>query len=242
MSPRTVLALTAAAALTITGMLAGSGSAAAEADRDPSPSEDLSTMPDPDAPEPLWRVWAARDRVEAVTFDWSADSAARGCELIELEIVDEIDEGYNAAVGAPADLVTVRVDRVEECPDAPAGPQTRPGDLTPAAVPPGPSRCNTGTGGPGTICVSSSGGRITASWQYRGSGQVSGFLRIYQIPASSSGCPTGSTWLTSPSMTWNSGQTRSTSKAQSQSGAYSAHIWRATTIGHTNWGATCAVL
>ena len=240
MSPRTILALTAATALTIAGMFAGGGSASADDELDRNPPERLSGMPDPGAPDPLWRVWAARDRIAATTYDWEADSAARGCELIEVELLEEVDEGYNAAIGAPADLATVRVDRVEDCAEGAMESHAAGSDRRPGAAPPGTS-CNNGTKGPGTICLSSSGGRITASWQYRGSGQESGFLRVYQIPSGSNGCPTGSTWLTSPSMTWNSGQTRSTSKAQSQSGAYSAHIWRANTIGHSDWGATCGV-
>lgn len=240
MSPRTILALTAATALTLTVTLAGTESAMADAAPDLDQPDQLSDMPDPGAPDPLWRVWAARDRVAAVNHDWDADSAARGCELVELEILEEVDEDYNTAIGAPADLATVRVDRVEDCAEGAMESHASGSDRRPGAVAPGTS-CNNGTKGPGTICLSSSGGRITASWHFRGSGQERGFLRVYQIPAGSNGCPTGSTWLTSPSMTWNSGQTRSTSKAQSQSGAYSAHIWRANTIGHSDWGATCDV-
>lgn len=202
-------------------------------------ADDDATVPAAHAPVAAWQAWAASDRARAQAHDWAADSAARGCTLIDIDFVTEVDPGYNAALGAPADLATIRVDRVEECEEAAhAGPAAS-DDLRARAVPPGP-QCNSGTQGPGTICLTSSGNWITASWQNRGAAAQTGFLRIYQIPTGASNCPTGTTWHTSATMTWSGGQTRSTSKTQTLSGAYSASIWRQNLLGHSNWGSTCA--
>lgn len=238
MSLRGSLCAAASFALIAAGLVTASPPASAAPEPD-SPTD----LPEPGSEDSQWQTWATDDRADAASHDWAADSAARGCELIEIEITEEVDALYNESLGAPADLATVRVDRLEECEqDATQQQEHTTAEAAPTAVPPGPSRCNSGTKGPGTICISSSGGWVNASWQYRGSGSVSGFLRVYQISTGATGCPTGTTWLTSPTMTWNSGQTRTTSKSRSQSGAYSAHIWRSTSIGSTTWGSTCARL
>lgn len=234
--------------------------AAASGFAPPAPAEGASdepaqtTTPAAHATAEDWESWASREESRAHGYDWAADSASRGCELTELSITTEVDPAHNADLGAPPDLATVRVDRVEQCDESvSAALHTDPADAGAtddseveggagvASVPPG-ARCNAGTRGPGTICLTSSGGWITASWQNRGSASVTGFLRVYQIPSSAGHCPTGTTWLTSPTLTWTSGQTRSTSRAQTQNGAYSAHIWRQNLVGHSNWGGTCARL
>ncbi|WP_164544981.1 hypothetical protein [Antribacter gilvus] len=208
-------------------------------------------VPEPGSSERAWKAWAAADRRAAERTDWKAEAASRGCVLTAVEVVQEVDPAYNRAMGAPADLVTTRVDSTEDCSGSPAMAQaeaqaeagTRASASADAGVlaVPGGSRCAT-TSGPGTICISKGSGRITTSWAYRGSGSVSGFLRIYLISSGSSGCPTGSTFHTGPSSTWSSGQTRSTSKTQTQNGAYSTHIWKKVTVGHSDWGSTCGVL
>ncbi|MCK0118446.1 hypothetical protein BCE75_101238 [Isoptericola sp. CG 20/1183] len=213
-------------------------------------SENLPGVPEPGSPDHVWESWAAEERAQAEATDWDADAATRGCELQEVEISDEVDVDYNRAMGAPDDLATHRVDLVEDCSspeaerlmgtaedgaaDAPAG------DVRTLALSSGTS-CSS-THGPGTACVYKSSGRIYASWKYRGSGSVSGFLRIYQISSSASGCYRGSTWLTGPSSTWSSGMTRSISKTKTTSTGYSGHIWKKVTFGHTDWGSACSRL
>lgn len=170
--------------------------------------------------------------------DWAALAVAKGCTLEDVAIVDEVDPGYNLTMGAPRDLVTVRVDLAESCP-ATTSPT---GGISVMSVPAGP-KCNSQTHGPGEICISKSGGRVYASWNYRGSGAVTGFIQIYQIPTNAIGCPTGTNWHKSGNLAWNANTTNSTSKAQTQNGAYSAHIWKYNGAGsHSDWGQTCALL
>jgi hypothetical protein len=208
-------------------------------------SENLPGVPAPGSSDAAWQKWADAERAQAEQADWAADSRTRGCTLVEATVVDEVDAAYNAAMGAPADLSTHRVDMVEECPEPAAGTLAT-GGLTSSdkvstqAIGSG-NRCAS-THGPGTICVSSSGGRIYASWKYSGSGSVSGFLRIYRIPTSADSCYRGDTWLTGPSSTWSSGMTRSVSKARTTYSGYSAHIWKKVAIGHTDWGRACSKL
>ena len=130
--------------------------------------------------------------------DWAALAVAKGCTLEDVAIVDEVDPGYNLAMGAPRDLVTVRVDLAESCP-ATTSPT---GGISVMSVPAGP-KCNSQTHGPGEICISKSGGRVYASWNYRGSGAVTGFIQIYQIPTNAIGCPTGTNWHKSGNLAWN---------------------------------------
>ncbi|GAA4731572.1 hypothetical protein GCM10023216_24560 [Isoptericola chiayiensis] len=210
---------------------------------DGEPAGNLPGVPEPGSAERVWVEWAAAERAEAEATDWEADAAARGCELQEVTITDEMDVAYNRAMGAPDDLATHRVEMVESCdgPDASGGMslETDRGATT-TAIGSG-SDCDS-TSGPGTICVYKSSGRIYGSWKYRGSGSASGFLRIYQIPTSSSGCYRGTTWLTGPSRTWSSGMTRSISKTRTSYSGYSAHIWKSVWHGHTDWGSTCSKL
>ncbi len=212
------------------------------------PTETPPGMPD-DGSVQEWEAWAAQDRADAEATDWAADSAARGCELIDVTITDEVDPDYNASLGAPADLATARVELEEDCSAASMAvtedDATKSGarsldDGAAYSVPAG-SRCSS-TSGPGTMCLSKSSGRIYASWKYRGSGSVTGFMRVYRISSSSSGCPTGSTWLTGSERTWSSGTTRTISKTAGSYGAYSAHFWKKTWYGHSDWGGTCAKL
>jgi hypothetical protein len=221
-----------------------------------SASADETAQNPPGVPAPgsaagTWEAWAADERADAEATDWAADSAARGCELIDVTITDEVDVGYNRAMGAPDGLSTHRVDLEEDCSDASMavteGAATKDGsaravdDGAAAYAVPSGNRCSSTTG-PGTMCLSKSSGRIYASWKYSGSGSVSGFIRVYRISSSSSGCPTGSTWLTGSESTWSSGTTRTISKSAGSYGGYSSHFWKKVTIGHTNWGGTCAVL
>lgn len=212
-------------------------------------AERLPGVPEAGSPDGVWQAWAAADRQKAASTDWAAAAAARGCVLTGVQIIDEVDVAYNRAMGAPADLVTTRVDTTEDCSGSlamaaatkPTAQRATTTDGVSVLSVPGGTQC-AGTNGPGTICIYKGGGLITTSWEYRGSGSVSGFLRIYQISTSSSGCPTGGTWHTGPSSTWSTGQTRSTSKTQTQNGGYSAHIWKQVLVGHSDWGSTCAVL
>lgn len=228
----------AALALAWTGMAALGGTAGAT--QHASPDHDDDETPAAHASVAQWQAWAEHDLDQARRYDWAADSEARGCTLVEIEFSTEVDPGYNAAMGAPAGLSTVRVDRVEECEEPTAQMKAMTSIQARTASVPRGTRCNYGTRGPGTICLSSSGSWITASWQNRGSAATTGFLRIYRIPTNATHCPTGTTWHTGAQTTWSSGQTRSISKAQTQNGAYSAHIWRKNVVGHSNWGGTCA--
>ncbi|PFG44831.1 hypothetical protein ATJ88_3568 [Isoptericola jiangsuensis] len=232
------LAVAALAAAAAVGTVAPAGAAA----------DNLPGVPAPGSSDATWQEWAQQERAEAEATDWAADARTRGCTLVEATVVDEVDPAYNAAMGAPADLVTHRVDMVEDCPETPAGTLagtldgglTRSDRVATTAIGSG-TQCAT-THGPGTICVYSSSGRIYGSWRYSGDGSVSGFLRIYRIPTSSDDCYRGDTWLTGPSVTWSSGMTRSISKTRTTYSGYSAHIWKKVTIGHTDWGRACAKL
>ncbi|GAA1721919.1 hypothetical protein GCM10009809_17000 [Isoptericola hypogeus] len=240
------LAVGAALATTVApaaGSAAGSTAAASEA-------QNLPGVPEPGASASTWEEWAAQEQADAKATDWAADAAARGCELEDVTISMEVDREYNLAMGAPADLRTHRVELLEDCADlgastsgsAAEGTASRVGTLgaSTAGLPSG-NQCDS-TSGPGTICLSKSSGRIYASWKYRGSGSVSGFLRVYRVSTGSDGCPTGSTWLTGPDSTWGSGDTRTVSKTRTSAGGYSAYIWKKVLVGHTDWGATCASL
>ncbi|WP_277212082.1 hypothetical protein [Isoptericola croceus] len=209
-------------------------------------AQNLPGVPEPGSPADEWESWAADERAEAEATDWAADAATRGCELQEVEITDEVDVDYNRAMGAPDDLATHRVDLVEDC-STPKAERLMSTLDTAAVTDATTMSLSTGTScsstkGPGTACVYLSGGRIYASWKYNGSGSVSGFLRVYQIPASSSSCYRGSTWLTGPSATWSSGMTRSISKTKTTTTGYSAHIWKKVAVGHTDWGSACSRL
>ncbi|WP_278236024.1 hypothetical protein [Isoptericola sp. AK164] len=208
------------------------------------PDGNLPGVPEPGSAADEWVAWAAAERAEAEATDWEADSAARGCELVEVSIVDEVDAAYNEAMGAPADLATHRVEMVESCegPAESGGMTLETGDGTASTTAIGSGSDCDSTKGPGTICIYKSSGRIYSSWKYRGSGSVSGFLRIYQISTSASSCYRGSTWLTGPSRTWSSGMTRSISKTRTTYSGYSAHIWKKVWHGHTDWGSTCSKL
>ncbi|GAA1981955.1 hypothetical protein GCM10009718_18800 [Isoptericola halotolerans] len=229
-----------AAALVLGLAVAPTSSAVAVAE-----PENLPGVPAPGSPSSVWESWAADERAEAEATDWEADAATRGCTLEDVQISDEVDVDYNRAMGAPDDLATYRVDLVEDCSSAEAerlmAPQQKAStDVSTLALSSG-TTCRS-TSGPGTACVYLSSGRVYASWKYSGSGSVSGFLRVYQIPASSSSCYRGTTWLTGPSATWSSGTTRSISKSKTTTTGYSAHIWKKVAIGHTDWGSVCARL
>jgi len=208
--------------------------------------QNIPGVPEPGSSAQEWQEWAAKERAEAEATDWKADSKARGCVLEDVTVTDEVDADYNAAMGAPADLRTHRVDIAENCSAAAtatndvAATSARAGSFAADGLPAG-ARCAT-TSGPGTACLSKSGGKVYASWQYRGSGTVKGFLRVYQISTTATGCPTGSTWLTGSSTSWTNGLTRTISKTQTQNGGYSAHLWKKVTIGHSDWGGVCTIL
>ncbi|MCA5891784.1 hypothetical protein LEP48_00265 [Isoptericola sp. NEAU-Y5] len=223
-------------------LVPGTGTPAAVAEQ-----ANLPGVPEPGSPAAEWEAWAAEERAAAKATDWAADSEARGCVLEDVTVTDEVDRDYNVAMGAPADLVTHRVDLAESCSDAALesvgdGASRSAGATGFAATDlPSGNRCAS-TSGPGTACLSKGSGRVYASWKYRGSGTVTGFLRIYRVSASADGCPTGSTWLTGSSASWRNGTTRTISKTQTQNGGYSAHFWRKVSIGHRDWGGVCSVL
>ncbi|SKC81598.1 hypothetical protein [Krasilnikoviella flava] len=204
-------------------------------------TENLPGVPAPGSPASEWEAWAAQERADAEATDWAADAKARGCILKDVTISAEVDADYNRAMGAPADLATHRVDLLEECGDAPAQAARAATSGTSTLSLPSGNQCEA-TSGPGTMCLTKGSGRIYASWQYRGSGSVTGFLRIYRISSGADGCPTGTTWLTGADGTWRSGDTRTISKTRTTAGGYSAHIWKKVTFGHTDWGGACATL
>ncbi|CAM3430963.1 hypothetical protein [Isoptericola cucumis] len=234
-----------AAALLLGGALATTaGSTAAVA-----APENLPGVPEAGSPAKAWEKWAAQERADAKATDWEADAAARGCELQDVTITSEVDREYNLAMGAPADLETHRVELAERCDGAASlagevgsadGDATRSATTLAAGLPSG-SQCDT-TEGPGVVCLWKDSGRIYSSWRYEGSGTVTGFLRIYRVSTGSSGCPTGSTWLTGADSSWSNGTTRTVSKTRTQAGGYATHVWKKVVIGHTNWGSTCASL
>lgn len=244
MSPGRTVRKHVGAALGVVALALGSALAATVPSQAATAPENLPGVPAPGSPAEAWEEWAAQERAAAEATDWEADSAARGCTLEEVTVADEVDRDYNLAMGAPADLVTHRVDLLEDCDDAAVADtmatRATTSDAAAQALPSG-DRCAS-TSGPGTMCLSKSGGRIYASWKYRGSGSVSGFLRIYRVSSGASGCPTGTTWLTGPDSTWRSGDTRTISKARTSAGGYSAHVWKKVTLGHTDWGGVCSVL
>ncbi|MEL7977728.1 hypothetical protein AAG589_17820 [Isoptericola sp. F-RaC21] len=234
---------TIAAGLGVAALALGATLTAVAPSQAATTEENLPGVPAPGSPASEWESWAAQERADAEATDWEADSAARGCTLEDVTISEEVDRDYNLAMGAPADLATHRVDLLEDCGDAAAADtasRAATSEASTLALPSG-NRCAS-TSGPGTMCLSKSSGRIYASWQYRGSGSVSGFLRIYRVSSGASGCPTGTTWLTGGSSTWRNGDTRTISKTRTSAGGYSAHIWKKVTIGHTDWGGVCSVL
>jgi hypothetical protein len=231
----TVLALGLALGAATSSQAATDGTAA---------GENLPGVPAPGSPADEWETWAAQERADAEATDWKADAAARGCTLEEVTISEEVDTDYNLAMGAPADLRTHRVDLLEKCADSAGASDTAAraatSDAATLSLPSG-DRCAT-TSGPGTMCLTKSSGRIYASWQYRGSGSVTGFLRIYRVSTGVDGCPTGTTWLTGASATWSNGDTRTISKTRTTAGGYSAHMWKKVLVGHTDWGGACSSL
>jgi hypothetical protein len=235
-----------AAALTVAFSVAVTSPAVAE--DDPAPSADVAGVPEPGSSADVWEDWAAGDKAVLEGTDWAAASAGRGCELLELEINGVVDAERNAALGAPADLVTYRSDMVEDCDNLVAESAARESgatglmstDASVTAIGSG-TKCAT-THGPGTICISKSEGLIYNAWRYNGSGSVKGFLRIYKIPTTSASCYRGTTWLTGPNTSWTSGQTRSIGLTRAGYSGYSAHIWKKVAIGHTDWGRACSKL
>lgn len=253
-TPRTrgVLGLAAAAGLLIVGGVAPATASPVDAGTTPAEErENLPGVPEPGAPAAEWEAWSAADREELIAYDWAAEVAARGCELLDVKFVDEVAVELNLAMGAPADLVTTRVDTAEDCEgdiaaalgsSAGSDALSTQGDVGVLSVPPG-NQCNSQTQGPGTICIKKANGKITVSWNYRGTTPpIYGYMRIYQIHTNVTGCPTGTTWHTSDVFTWYTNSTISSSRTQTQNGAYSAHIWRDYGPGYTSWGRTCGIL
>lgn len=220
--------------------LAAALSAPAEADG--TPAENIDGVPTAEASDAQWYAWSEQVRAQARATDWAADAAARGCTLVRVTITDVTMPQVSAAAGAPEDLLTPQVEREEQCDQTQTLSMSGSGDaILPLSVPAG-SQCNGYTRGPGTICVSRSGSSVVASFAYRGSGSVSGFIRIYQVPPGSNGCPTGSTIRTGPVQGYTAGVQRSVSVTVLQNAAFSAHFWRSTAWGYTDWGAACGVL
>lgn len=242
-------AFAGAAALVLTGALA-----AAPATADPGLVPSADGVPEAGSPAAEWYAWAQIQREEARSTDWAAEAASRGCSLVSVTITDTTMPEDAAAVGAPVDLLLPVVDRVENCqPAAPRSVSLRSGAtsttsgaaaaeaFTAMSVAAG-SDCNT-TSGPGSICISRSGSSIVASFTYYGSNTIKGYIRIYDINAGASGCPSGTTLRTGAESTYTYGTSRSTSLVRLARDAYSTHFWRNVGLGHyTSWGSACGVL
>ncbi|SED82178.1 hypothetical protein [Ruania alba] len=184
-----------------------------------------------------WEAWAEALEIEANTTDWAADSAARGCELVSIDIRHTT---VPESEGAPDGLTVPIVERTEDC-TAPAtlSQQDAPQSRTDSSLSTAASACAS-TSGPGRICLSRSGSYVTSSFTYYGSSSPNGFIRIYKR-SSSSGCGTGSTLATGSHYTYSYGETHSVS-AYAGYGNYSASFWRKLSWGHTNWGTVCDTL
>ncbi len=252
---RARLATLTGAALVLTGL---SLPAAAHASLEP-PTDDAAHLESERSPAE-WSAWAQDLRTELEGTDWGALSAAQGCELTSVRIVDVVDPAANATLGAPDDLALPLVQRQEDCGEAIAAgrplsaapaPTTLsvPGDLGDRAddrpeAPPAASlaaaglECDGVTGG--RACISRSGSWVTGSYTYYSSGSTSGFSRLYAI-SSLSGCPRGTTVATGPSSTLGYGD-RSSVSGVLGSGNYSMHFWRKVLIGHSDTGGVCAYL
>ncbi|HIZ35687.1 MAG TPA: hypothetical protein H9815_07900 [Candidatus Ruania gallistercoris] len=222
----------AVAALTSLFLAAGAAQALAAPGAGGSAGDEPST-PDSTATAQEWQDWAGELFTEARGTDWAADSAARGCELISVDIVSTtVPEGTLA--GAPAGLEVPMVDRAEDCESSPTAHGTA--GTTPNSSVVAASACRSITG-PSTVCLNRSGSYVVASYTYRGGGSTDGFLRVYER-SSSSGCGTGST-LGTRSGTFNSGVTYSRSVYHPGYDHFSASFWHETWYGHTNWGTVC---
>ncbi|HLS62854.1 MAG TPA: hypothetical protein VK060_05735 [Ruania sp.] len=218
----------------LTSMLLAAGATQAMAAPGPDAAPDTREAPGVNATDTDWQDWSAQLEAEARTTDWAADSAARGCELISVDIVSTtVPEG--TLRGAPEDLQVPVVEREEDC-TAQASVSTgsaRPdGAMTPMA-----SACAS-TSGPGTVCLSRSGSYLSASFTYRGSGTIAGFIRAYER-SSSGGCGSGSTLGTSAERSYSNGTTRTLSTYQPGYGHYSARFWKDVWWGHQNLGTVC---
>lgn len=219
------------AALTTMLLAAGATQAIAAPGQDPVGGEPAA--PSVSATDAEWQEWSADLFAEARATDWAADSAARGCELISVDIVSTtVPEGSLA--GAPDSLEVPMVDRVEDC--STAGTADGSAGTAPDTAFAAASACRS-ISGPSTICLNRSGSYVVASYTYRGGGSTDGFLRIYQR-SKSSGCGTGST-LATRSGSFTSGYTYTRSTYEPGYGHYSAAFWHETWYGHSNWGTVC---
>ncbi len=217
----------------LTTLLLAAGATQAMASAGPEPVSDEGATPSAGATDTEWQEWSADLFTGAQSTDWAAESAARGCELISVDIVSTtVPEG--TLDGAPDSLEVPMVDRVEDCGanlTALGSAGTTP-DVAYAAA----SACRS-TSGPGTVCLHRSGSYVVGSFTYRGGGSTEGFLRVYDR-SSSSGCGTGST-LTTRSGTFTSGYTYSTYAYHPGWDSFAAAFWHETWWGHTNWGTVC---
>lgn len=50
--------------------------------------ENLPGVPKKGAPRVEWEEWVERDRASVEAMDWAGQSAAKGCTLLEVSIVD----------------------------------------------------------------------------------------------------------------------------------------------------------
>ncbi|SDS05229.1 hypothetical protein SAMN04489860_0683 [Paraoerskovia marina] len=238
---KTLTALTAAVALVLTPTVAGAASGPAPADVDgssPSQGEPIPGVPTAESADAEWRAWA-----QAVTNDarLRADDPSPGCTVVESSVELVVDADANAQIGAPADLAMPVVRAVEDCGDEAAEAAAKPArgiDAAPQARLASGNRCAYVSGG--KICISDSGSTIRGT--YTASSSTRGFVRLYQISPSASGCPTGSTRATSSERSLSAGQTLSTWFYQTQNSGYNATFWRDVTWGHTKAGSVCALL
>lgn len=237
---RSTTSVMAALAIGIAGMAAIAPAATAE---DSASNDEPVPVPAAGASESEWEEWASAETARAQAFDWAADSAARGCELVSVDITQEVDADFNESMGAPADLQTFLADRLENCDPkvaaslvAESTPMATTSSAQPSSTVPRGTRC-VSSRGPGTICIHRTGGMLSGSWLNSSGGNITGYLRLGRITVNSTACPGGTHLMTGPTSRWNSGQTRTISRTQG-AGTYSVHMWQ----GNSRLGATCAQL
>lgn len=242
--------------------------AAAEPSEPTDPTDDATSagpsmpadaeLPDTDAE---WYDLAEEAVADAEGTDWGAVAQASGCELVSVTVTEVVDPVANAAQGAPEDLAVPVIEREEDCGplvtvlgegSEAAGPGVEDGTTDDGgdeaaggdnAIDVGRGSDCSGTDGPGTVCTYRSGSYVTTSFRYSGSGTIRAFLKIYDIPTSASGCPTGTGLATGGVYSYSDGTRRTVSVYSPRYDAYSGHVWKYVGVGvYTNWGAACGII
>lgn len=199
-------------------------------------------VPTAEASDAEWYAWA-----DAIALDAHAraDDTSPGCTLVESDVELVVDAAANGELGAPADLAMPVVRTVEDCGQAAANAAAKPARGA-ATVPEAAAQARLSSGNRcsyithGKVCISDSGSTIRGT--YTASSSTRGFVRLYQISPSASGCPTGSTRATSSERSLSAGQSLSTWFYQTQNSGYNATFWRDVAWGHSKAGSVCALL